>query len=107
MLEKLKLILGITSDDEDIDTLLQLYLTMAEEDAANRYGINDITPVSNTIVRMAEYLYNRQGTAGLTSEQYSAATYHYEVDYPDYLLAALKNYADSIMEGGKGWLKTY
>lgn len=106
MLEDLKLILGITSDD-DKDTLLQLYLDMAQEDAANRYGISDCTPVASTIVRMAEYLYNRQGTSGLTSEQYSGASYHYEEDYPDYLLAALKNYADSIMDGGRGWLKTY
>ena len=105
MLEDLKLILGITSDDDE-DELLELYLSMAVEDAASRYGITDVTPVQNTIVRMAEYLYNRQGTSGLTSEQYSSASYHYENDYPDYLLAALKNYADN-MDGGKGWLKTY
>ncbi len=106
MLEDLKIILGITSDDEETINLLELYLTMAKEDAASRYGITDPTPVKGTIVRMAEFLYNRQGTSGLTSEQYSGASYHYEEDYPDYLLAALKNYADN-MDGGKGWLKTY
>lgn len=103
MLDQLKLLLGITSNDED--NLLQFYLDTAIQDAANRFGITDTEAISTTLVRMAEYLYNTRGTRGLDKESYSGASYSYLDDYPDDLLAALAEYAKT-MENGRGWLRT-
>jgi hypothetical protein len=104
MLDNLKLLLGLASDDT-LDDLLQFYIDIAIEDAANRFGIQDPTNISTTIVRMAEYLYNTRGTRGLEKESYSGASYDYTDDYPDDLLASLTEYAKS-MDGGRGWLRT-
>lgn len=104
MLNDLKLLLGITSDDKD--DLLNLLIEMAENDAFALFGIEDYEAIESIIVRMAEYLYNTRGTSGLKSESYSGVSYTYTGKYPDDLLDALQKYADN-MEGGKGWLKTY
>jgi hypothetical protein len=105
MLENLKLLLGLASDDTTLDDLLNFYIDTATQDANNRFGIADVNPISTVIVRMAEYLYNTRGTRGLDKESYSGASYSYLDDYPDDLLAALAEYAKT-MENGRGWLKT-
>lgn len=85
LLEKVKLRLGITDDSKDeligdiIDDVKSYIVT-----ACNRSGTDDIPDtLSGAIVKMAVIDYNRLGVEGLSSENYSGASYSYEADYPD------------------------
>ena len=88
MLEKMKLLLGI--GDASIDTKLSLLLEQAEDEAIAYTNNENIA--ENLIIQMALYKYNRLGTEGLNSENYSGVSFNYMSDYPDNLVKQLKRY---------------
>ena len=91
MLERIKLLLNIT--DESKDALLNELIDNATEFAQN-YINNDaaLENLTGTIVNMVIYDYNRLGTEGLTSENYSGVSFGYASGYSDDIMKQLKRY---------------
>jgi Phage QLRG family, putative DNA packaging. len=91
MLERIKLLLNIS--DESKDALLGELIDNATEFARN--FINNDAALENltgTIVNMVLYDYNRMGTEGLTSENYSGVSFGYASGYSDDIMKQLKRY---------------
>ena len=101
MLEDIKTLLGLNSDEKD--EVIQLLVNLATDDAVAKTGCNDILYLQSVITEMVIYKYNRLGTEGLESENYSGITYKYESDYPESILAALETIKYS--QKGKGGFK--
>ena len=91
MLERIKLLLNIT--DESKDALLNELIRSATEFAEN-YTNNAaaIDLLSGAIISMVIYDYNRLGTEGLTSENYSGVSFGYTDGYSDDIMKQLKKY---------------
>lgn len=90
MIEKIKLLLGIS--DSSKDDLLTVLLEQAIEEAVN-YTHNDCIPDLNTaIIKMVVYNYNRMGTEGLDSEGYSGVSFGYSADYPESIMRVLRSH---------------
>lgn len=89
MLDKIKVLLGLT--DETKDTLLTILIEQAIEEAID-YTHNEecINTINSTIIQMVVYKYNRIGTEGLDSEGYSGVSFAYTADYPESIMRALK-----------------
>lgn len=88
LLDKLKLLLGISTADKD--TLLSLLLDMSEEFCCS-YTNREAEDIENCILQVAVYNYNKLGSEGLESESYSGASFTYSNDYPDSILNMLKS----------------
>lgn len=91
MLERIKLLLNIT--DGSKDALLEELIDNATEFARN--FINNDAALENltgTIISMVIYDYNRMGTEGLTSENYSGVSFGYASGYSDDIMKQLKRY---------------
>ena len=84
----MKLLLGI--GDASKDTLLSLLLEQAKDEAIAYTNNEELA--ENLIVQMAIYKYNRLGTEGLNSENYSGVSFNYMSDYPDNLVKQLRRY---------------
>lgn len=87
MLEEMKLLLGL---DASKDTLLSLLLSQAEDEAKDYTNNENIS--ENLIVQMAIYKYNRLGTEGLNSENYSGVSFNYMSDYPETIVKQLRRF---------------
>ena len=96
MIEDIKTLLGL--DNNDKDEFIQLLINLATDDAVSKTGCEDVNALRSVITEMTIYKYNRAGTEGLDSENYSGVSYHYTSDYPDYILSAL----DTIRKSQKG-----
>lgn len=91
MLERIKLLLNIS--DESKDALLGELIDNATEFVRN--FINNDAALDNltgTIINMVLYDYNRMGTEGLTSENYSGVSFGYASGYSDDIMKQLKRY---------------
>ena len=82
------MLLGI--DDASKDTRLSLLLEQAEDEAIAYTNNNNIA--DNLIIQMAIYKYNRLGTEGLNSENYSGVSFNYMDDYPENLVKQLRRF---------------
>ena len=91
MLEKLKLLLGINEDDISRDELLELLISQCTDDAQNFTHNSDTEALENVILEMCVYRFNLIGSEGLTRENYSGTGYIYSHNYPDYVIATLRN----------------
>lgn len=90
MLDELKTLLGLPLNDESQDELLELLIKQATNEAKAKTSLSEVTPILKVaIVKMAVYNYNRIGTEGLSSENYSGASYHYTDTYPDDIMSLL------------------
>ena len=87
MLETMKLLLGL---DASKDTLLQVLLTQAQDEAIDYTNNENVS--SSLIIQMAIYKYNRLGTEGLNSENYSGLSFNYMDDYPETIVRQLKRF---------------
>ena len=96
MIEDIKTLLGL--DNNDKDEFIQLLINLATDDAIAKTGCADVNALRSVITEMTVYKFNRAGTEGLDSENYSGVSYHYTSDYPDYILSAL----DTIKKSQKG-----
>lgn len=83
----MKLLLGL---DASKDTLLSLLLSQAEDEAKDYTNNENIS--ENLIVQMAIYKYNRLGTEGLNSENYSGVSFNYMSDYPETIVKQLRRF---------------
>lgn len=88
MLEKIKLLLGLTGNDKD--DLLNVLIEQATVEAQDITHNDNIAELNTSIVQMVVYKYNRIGTEGLDSEGYSGVSFNYLNDYPEPLMRALK-----------------
>lgn len=88
MLPKIKVLLGIS--DASKDQLLLILIQQALEEAHN-YTHNNCIPDS-IICEMVVYKYNRLGTEGVDSENYSGVSFNYSSDYPEGVMRHLKSF---------------
>ena len=91
MLERIKLLLNIT--DESKDALLNELIDNATEFAQNYINNDDaLDHLTGTLIAMVIYDYNRMGTEGLTSENYSGVSFGYASGYSDDIMKQLRRY---------------
>lgn len=89
ILETVKMLLGLT--DSSKDGLLNVLIDGCIEEAESYTHNSDIATIAvNTIAQMAVYRYNRMGTEGLNSENYSGVSYSYSGDYPESIMRGLR-----------------
>ena len=86
MLERIKLLLNITDDSKDalLEELIGNATEFAHDDALDN--------LTGTIIAMVIYDYNRMGTEGLTSENYSGMSFGYTAGYSDDIMKQLRRY---------------
>ena len=80
MLEKVKLLLGIT--DNSKDDLLTFLIEQAIDEVMAYTHLDCVDELGTIIIKMVAYNYNRLGTEGLSSEGYSGISFNYTEDYP-------------------------
>lgn len=99
IIENVKILLGLTGNDKD--ELLEILLSQAEEDALMITKRERLFGMDGVLERMVVYLYNRLGTEGLDSENYSGASYKYTDGYPADIMDMLERYGTGVNAGGK------
>lgn len=90
MLAKIKLLLGIT--DNTKDALLNLLIDQAIDQAINITHNDAVSSYDSIIASMVVWRYNRLGSEGVTSENYSGVSFNYSSDYPEPLLKELNSF---------------
>lgn len=90
MLKKLKILLGIS--DSSKDELLRILLDYASEEVVNYTHNYELDKLENVIIQVAIWKYNKMGSEGLNSENYSGVSFNYSSDYPDALKKQLQAY---------------
>lgn len=91
MLERIKLLLNITDDSKD--ALLNELIERVEEFILNYTNNADcLDSLGGAESQMVIYDYNRLGTEGLTSENYSGVSFGYTAGYPDDIMKQLKKF---------------
>lgn len=88
MLMKVKLLLGLTDDSKD--DLLTILIDVAIDEALAYTHRECINGLETSIIQMVVYKYNRIGTEGVESENYSGVSFAYTADYPDNIMRGLK-----------------
>ena len=96
MLAQIKQILGISGTDKD--SLLQILIGLVCNEIITYTHNEECLPqLENVIIEMVVYRYNRIGTEGLNSENYSGVAYNYATDYPAAIYNQLKAYRKARM----------
>lgn len=91
MLEKLKTLLGIATDDKD--ELLNLLISNAKAFVLSYCGLSAYTSsFDNVVLKMALEDYNRLGSEGKTSQSFSGLSESYNDDYSSAVYSFLKRY---------------
>ena len=88
MLEKIKILLGLTTNDKD--SLLKMLITEATDEAILFTHNNNTNDLDSCIMKMVVYNYNRLGTEGVDSESYSGVNFSYSADYPESIMRQLR-----------------
>jgi hypothetical protein len=88
MLETIKTLLGITDGSKDV--LLSLLLYSAIDEAKEYTHRDEVDMLKSTIIQMVVFQYNRLGTEGLDSENYSVVSFDYSADYPESIMRSLR-----------------
>lgn len=90
MLEKIKILLGISEDNEDMDDLISVLIDLAKDDAITFCHLDEYDTTLDTIViRMVIQLYNKRGNEGIESVGFAGISEHYTSDYTDDVVRAL------------------
>lgn len=91
MLTKIKLLLGISGTSKD--ALLDQLIDNAEEFAVNFTNNPEaLGHLSGAITLMVLHDYNRIGSEGVASENYSGASFTYLSEYPEGIMKQLRQY---------------
>ena len=88
MIRKIKVLLNIT--DANKDDLLNLLIEQATAEALDYTHTNDVSKLASSIIQMVVYKYNRLGTEGVDSEDYSGIAFTYSADYPESIMRGLR-----------------
>lgn len=88
MIKDIKVLLNIDNDAKD--NLLNLLIEQATKEALDFTHTNDASKLNSSIIQMVVYKYNRLGTEGVDSENYSGVSLSYSADYPESILRGLK-----------------
>lgn len=88
MLDKIKLLLGITDDSKD--DLLTILIEQAIDEALAYTHRDSADELDTSIIQMVVYKYNRIGTEGVDNENYSGVSFSYSADYPDSIMRGLR-----------------
>lgn len=88
MLDNIKLLLGLLTDEKD--ELIELLISQATAEAKQYTNNSNTKTLTPAITKMVVFNYNRLGTEGLASEGYSGVSYSYAADYPDSVMRLLK-----------------
>lgn len=89
MLEKIKLLLGLK--DESKDDLLTILIETAIDEALAYTHRDCVDELDTSIIQMVVYKYNRIGTEGVDSENYSGVSFDYSADYPESIMRGLRS----------------
>ena len=89
MLEKIKLLLGLK--DESKDDLLTISIETAIDEALAYTHRDCVDELDTSIIQMVVYKYNRIGTEGVDSENYSGVSFNYSADYPESIMRGLRS----------------
>ena len=88
MLDKIKLLLGISNSDKD--DLLTILIEQAIDEALAYTHRDSADELDTSIIQMVVYKYNRIGTEGVDNENYSGVSFSYSADYPDSIMRGLR-----------------
>lgn len=88
MLNQIKLLLGLT--DTSKDELILILIERAMNELIDYTHSDNLAGAEQLVNSMVIYNYNRLGTIGITSENYSGVTFQYESDYPESILKQMK-----------------
>lgn len=88
MLNQIKLLLGLT--DSSKDELILILIERAMNELIDYTHSDNLAGAEQLVNSMVIYNYNRLGTIGITSENYSGVTFQYESDYPESILKQMK-----------------
>ena len=86
MLDKIKLILGISETDED--SLLELYIDMVNDELEELLRHSDVKDTLK--IKMVVFKYNRRGTEALSAYNYSGVAETFVEGYPEDIQASLR-----------------
>jgi hypothetical protein len=90
-MDNIKLLLGIA--DTSKDALLTLLTSIAEDEVKAYCNIVDIPAnLGNVIAEIVVIKYNRIGSEGIASQNFSGAAESFTDSYPASVLAALQRY---------------
>ena len=89
MLEKIKILLSLK--DNSKDDLLTILIETAIEEALAYTHRESADELDTSIIQMVVYKYNRIGTEGVDSENYSGVSFNYSADYPESIMRGLRS----------------
>lgn len=91
MLEKIKLLLNITSEAED--ELLTVLIALCKDEATVFCNLNDYSEKLNSaVIAMVIERYNKIGTEGISAVTTSGTQETYLDGYSEYVLSLLRKY---------------
>ena len=91
MLDKVKLLLGITTTDED--EILTLLIEMIQDYIVNYCHLSEYsTDLDNIAIQMVLQTYNKIGNAGMTSISSNGHSENYLSDYSEDILTQLRRH---------------
>lgn len=90
MLEKIKMLLGITEEDESKDDLINLLISLCKDEAVDFCNLPEYdSKLDSAVISMVIERYNARGTEGLTSVSGSGVNEHYKDGYSSNIISAL------------------
>ena len=93
MLQKLKLLLGISLEDDTQDALLELLIDMNTQEALSFCNLSQYSSkLEIVILKMCVQSYNRMGSEGATGESFSGISQSYVDGFSDDIKSLLKRF---------------
>lgn len=99
IIDNVKVLLGLTDDSKD--DVLNILLNQAEQYALSYTHATTTAGMDAVLERMIVFNYNRLGTEGLVSENYTGASYTYTDEYPTDIMAMLDSFSDDVNKRGR------
>ena len=90
MLEKLMLLLGPQAEGKE--QLLRILLDFTTEEVVNYTHNYELDKLTNVILNLAVWKFNRLGTEGVDAENYSGVSFNYTAEYPDNIKKQMQAY---------------
>lgn len=97
MLENVKVLLEINSEDVSKDALINLYIQRAKDFIMNYCEVDKIPFILNsTIEEMTTFSYRQKGVENINSEGKGSLTEKYLHSYPSNIMTVLDNYKHQL-----------